>query len=104
MEKGIGIAAIAIAIISCFIPVVTLFAVWLALLLAAIAAFLGDRVLSVATALICFANVVFMSPLTMIGLFGPDGKPMLIISVVLLFAPFVAMMLKNKQNKEQAPD
>ena len=99
MEKGFGIAAVAIAIISCFVPFVTLFAVWLALLLAAIAAFLGDRVFSVATSLICFANIAFMSPVTMVGLLAPNGQPMLVISVILLLAPFAAMVA-GKKNKE----
>ena len=70
MNKGFGIAALVIAIIAIFIPVVGIFFSGAGLILAAIAALAGDRAFAVATLLIAGVNTFFMSPSVWAALAG----------------------------------
>lgn len=63
MAKGLGVASLVVAILGIFVPVVTIYVVWLALILAALAGFLGDKVFPIASLLACLINVIFLSPL-----------------------------------------
>jgi hypothetical protein len=62
MGRGLGIAALVIAIISIFIPAAGIFIGWLALILVTIAALVGEVGLTVAVVAASFINYVFMSP------------------------------------------
>ena len=53
MAKGFGIAALVVAILAVFVPVVSIVVVWFALILAAIAGLLGNRVYPIAVVATC---------------------------------------------------
>ena len=95
MAKGLGIAALIIAIIAMFIPVVSLFVSWLALILAALAALCGDRIFSTTTPIIVAFNTLVLSPMTLVMFANEKGEGWLLenITVALFLAPFVCMFL-----------
>ncbi len=62
MHKGLGIAALVIAVIGMGVPVITIYIVWLALVLAALSAFLGNKAFPLAATLVCLINAFLLSP------------------------------------------
>jgi hypothetical protein len=105
MAKGLGIAALVISILSIFVPVVTLYVVWLALALAAVAGFLGDRVFPIASLVICLVNIVFLSPLTWAALAGESmsgGFFLKIGTIIMFIAPIVGLILGAKKGTQGA--
>jgi hypothetical protein len=44
MGKGFGISALVVGLLAIFVPLVTIYVIWLSLALASIAGFFGDRV------------------------------------------------------------
>ena len=69
MGKGLGIAALVFAIISIFIPLVSLYIMWIALALAASAAFARDKGFSIAAFAIVAVNLFFLSPVALAAVF-----------------------------------
>lgn len=102
MEKGLGVGAIIVAILAIFVPVVTIYVVWGALVLATMAALMGDKVSPIATVMISIVNVLFMSPMTLMALKGENesgGSMYMILTIVLAIAPIVGMVVYT--NKAQ---
>ncbi len=95
MSKGIGIASLVFGILAIFVPVVSLYVVWLALALAALAAFTGDKALSVATLLVCLVNVIFLSPATILVLGGVSFLKTCTLGLFL--APIVGLIIGNRK-------
>lgn len=97
MSKGLGIAALILALIAFGVPVVGLYVSWLALALAVFAALSGDKMFAVATPIIAAANTFFFSPLVLIAFFGENqqsgSNALLFTTVILLVAPIVAILL-----------
>ena len=96
--KGFGIAALVLAIAAIFIPLYGLFIIWLALILASVAAFSGERPLSIASLALGVVNLLFLSPATMKMLIdiGSDNGFTLITGILFL-APIVAMFIGKKR-------
>lgn len=99
MDKGFGIAALVLAILAIFVPVVGIFVSGLALVLAAISALSGDRVFATATPLIAGVNTFFLSPSVWMAMGGADVRGeqtgFVLVMVAFLAAPFVAMILNS---------
>lgn len=97
MAKGFGIAALIVALIAFMVPVFGFMVSWFAAALATIAALSGERVFATATVLVAAVNTFFLSPLTLAMFVGEgqqEGQPLLLIVTIFLFAaPFIAMML-----------
>jgi len=91
MRKLIGSAAFGTALMGVFMPLVTIYMVWLALTLAAVAGLLGGRLLPVLTLLVCFANLFFFSPVST-ALLG-SGVYSLITTAVLFLIAIGALVL-----------
>lgn len=96
MAKGFGIAALVVALLGIAVPIVTIFVIWLALVLAALAGFLGDKAFPIATVLTCLINLVFFSPLTWAALFGESlqgGSTLKVTTIILFITPLVALVI-----------
>ena len=96
MNKGLGVGAMVVAILAIFVPVVGIYVVWGALVLAALAAFMGDRTYPIVTVLISIVNVVFLSPMMLVAFTGENqngGSFYLYMTIALCFAPIVAMIM-----------
>lgn len=106
MAKGLGIAALVVALLGIGVPVVTIYVVWLALLLAAIAGILGDRAFPVAATLTCLINLLFLSPLTWAALWGEQlqgGSTLGTTTIVLFIAPVVGLIVGMMRKPSKAP-
>jgi hypothetical protein len=68
MGMGFGIGALVFTILSIIVPVVSLYVLWLGLILAVLAAFSGDKVFSIASFIIGLVNLVFLSPLSLVAI------------------------------------
>ncbi len=98
MSKGFGIAALVLAILGIFVPIVSIYVVWLALILTAVAAFAGDRSLSIAAFVICLVNVLFLSPATLVEFGAKQGGSGLATFTVILFViPLIGFIVKYKK-------
>ena len=87
-----------LAILAIFIPLVTIWVIWFALALAAFAAFSGDKSFPIAVILICFVNLLFFSPLTLMVLKGESlqgGFAYKIITFIAFIAPIVGLFLAS---------
>lgn len=101
MAKGFGIAGLVLGILAIFVPVVSLFIIWLALVLVTLSAMFGDRIFSVATLTISIVNVLFLSPITIIALVGEQigtertgGSSVLLVGSLIVFAgPIIGLIL-----------
>lgn len=96
MNKGLGIGAMVVAILAIFVPVVTIYVVWLALALAILAALMGDRVFPIVTVLISAINLFFFSPMTWALMAGEnqEGKSFFFyMTVAMMIAPIAAMIM-----------
>lgn len=98
MNKGFGISAIFVALVAMVMPVVVnLFVIYLAMILAIVAALAGDRIFATVAPIISAVGLLLLSPLTLAYLTtdsNPQGGPLLMmITLVFLAAPFVAMFL-----------
>jgi hypothetical protein len=101
--KGIGIAAMVLGIIAIFVPFVSIYMVWLAMILAISAAFAGEKPFSAATFAICMVNVLFLSPATMAEL---KGVPALAVFTIILFCTTIAgwVYFAQKAKKDLSAD
>jgi hypothetical protein len=99
MGKGLGIAALVIAILSIFIPLYGIMTGWIALVLATLSALAGDRTFAVAVSAISLVAYVFLSPLMWMANAGANLQEnstknlLIIISIVLVAAPVVGIIL-----------
>ena len=101
--KGVGIAALVIAIVSIFTPIVTLYVIWVALLIAGIAGLMGDRSFTIATIAISAVNLVLLSPVTLAVLIGTSegqgGDGGLIAITTVFFALPVGAIILSASGK-----
>jgi len=108
MGQGLGIGAMIVAILAIFVPVVGIYVVWGALVLATVAALMGDRVYPVVTVIITIVNVVFLSPLILAAFSGEEksGESFFFyVTIVLIIAPIATMIISvvtigNKKEPE----
>lgn len=104
MGKGFGIASLVFAIFSIFVPIVTLYVVWLSLALAAVAGLLGDKTFTLAALVISLINIIFLSPMTWAALAGENmggGSILMITTAILFLAPVAAMIFGAKRGDKQ---
>ena len=102
MAKGLGIAALVISILSIFIPVVSLYIVWLALILATIAAIFDAKTLTIATFAICLVNVLFLYPTTWTALVGERMAGSFFLkafTITLFIAPIAGLIYGSMRSK-----
>jgi len=96
MSKGLGIAALVVALVALGVPLLGLYVSWLAAVLAVIAALAGDRVFATATPVIAAINTLFFSPLAL-ATFASENEGgsnvRLYITIILFAAPFIAMVM-----------
>ena len=104
MGKGIGIAALVIILISFVVPIVGTFVAYFALIIATVSALAGEKVFSIATAVIAGVKMFFLSPLLMGMMYASDGVPgaLLLTSALtaapiacVIFRPAIAGLLRN---------
>jgi hypothetical protein len=94
MSKGVGIAALVLAILAIFIPLYGLFISVIASVCAVISALAGDRIFAIAAPVITAANLLFLSPsFWYIQNNSSDKTVNYVVLGVLVGAPFVAMYL-----------
>ena len=104
MAKGFGVAALVVGILGIFVPVVTIYVIWLALGLATIAGISGDKVFPIATVGACLINILFLSPLTLVALKGESlggGSFLLITTIILFIAPIIGLIIGAVKSKQE---
>ncbi len=86
MGKGLGIAGFVVLLISFLIPIVGTYVTFLALVIVAIGALMGETAFAIATAAIAAVKVFLLSP-TWIALLhtGPESNKRTILYVTLAF-------------------
>jgi len=105
MAKGFGVAALVVGILSIYVPLVTIYVIWLALVLATVAGLLGDKVFPLATFATCLINILFLSPVTLAGLAAEreaGGSAHLVITIILFIAPVAALIIGAVKSKKKA--
>lgn len=106
MQKGFGIAALVFSILAVFVPVVTVYVVLLAMILAAVAGFFGDRTFTIASVAISVVNIVFLSPVTWAALAGESlqgGSVLKWVIIIMLVAPIIAMVVGHAARRKPGP-
>jgi len=104
MAKGLGIAALVVAVLGILVPVVTIYVVWLSLVLAAIAGLLGDTTFPIAATIASLVNIVFLSPMTWALFAGENigGESFFMVTTVVLFiSPVAAMIFVATKGKKK---
>lgn len=99
VQKGLGIAALVMAVIAVFIPIA---GPWLTIVAAALAAFAygAGLAMAIASIVLNFVNLIFMSPSFWVGT-GVTGKG---VPIFLLGASVAAIIiLIMSHNKHKAP-
>lgn len=101
MGKGLGIAALVIAICAIPIPIVGVFLAWLSLVIAAFAGFAGQVPLAVSVVAVSAVNIIFLSPTLWLGTIGANMNPGpaspnigVYVSIIAILAPIVAIGLR----------
>lgn len=98
MSKGLGIAALVIAILAIIVPLVSLYVVWLALVLATFALVTGDTTFSIASFVICLVNVLFLSPATWMVFAGEEmvhRSGLKVFTILLFLAPITGFVFSR---------
>jgi hypothetical protein len=90
MEKGLGIAALVCAILAIFIPLYGIWVTWIAVAIACVAAFLGDKPFAISTSVIAFVNMVVLTP--SINLFSGGERA---FAYIVTLAPLVVVALRH---------
>jgi hypothetical protein len=100
LGAGIGLAALIIAFIGMWMPLVGLFVGWLALIIVCVAALCGDKGFTIATVILSAVAFIFFTPSLWLeagasaDATSGHGAPLLrIISIVLLAAPIGCIIL-----------
>ena len=91
LHTGLGLAAVILVVISFLVPLIGTFIAWVALICAAIAAFLGDKGLSIATVILA-AIKFFISPSV-----WASWLVLLLPSTILLLLPIIAMIVAGRK-------
>lgn len=101
MKLGLAIAALVIVILAIFIPIYGIVLTALALILATVSALMGERAITIATTVVAFVSVLFLSPVLWIAIFANENPGMryAACAVVLAFliAPIVGMIINSKR-------
>lgn len=109
-SKGFAMAALVVAIVAVFIPIISLHFVWIALVLTAIAFFTEDpkgkegRDFSRAAFIICIVNVLLLSPVTWMAFHAErlhHSHHLEMVTLILFVAPVIIYSIQNpsKENK-----
>ena len=98
IHKGLGIAALIVAVIGMGVPVITIYIVWLALVLAALSAFLGNKAFPLAATLVCLINALLLSPSVWI-LLTVEPKMFLKVTIIILFIAPIAGLIIGRRKK-----
>ena len=98
VHKGLGIAALVIAVIGMGVPVITIYIVWLALVLATLSAFLGNKAFPLAATLVCLINTLFLAPSIWI-LFMVEPRQVLKATTIVLFIASIAGLIIGRRKK-----
>ena len=95
MSKGLGITALVLAIVGFFVPAITVYWVWLTMLVIAASLFTGSegRTLAVAAWCVSLVNLLILSPLFWVLV--SEESFFAIGTVVFAVLPIVAYMLKK---------
>jgi hypothetical protein len=105
MAKGFGIAALVMAILAIFVPVAGVAISALAVLLAVIAGFSGDRGFAIATALISAINAFFVSPsLWMMQEGGPSqsrSSLVAIVAIAFFVVPIIGVVIGSSRKPSE---
>ena len=106
--SGLGVAALIVAILGAFTPIIGLYIGWAALVIACFSAFLGDKGLTIATVIVSSAVFFFLTPSLWINAqmaespnaraveaAGP-AQAIVVITFVLLISPIVCMFFARR--------
>src|SRR5271168_3600286 len=93
MAKGFGIAALICALLALVIPIVGIVVSGIAIVLAIIAAFSGDRAFATATSLIAGIDTFFLSPSVMLVLHTSPAAPVIGVFLFLYAAAPIGVIL-----------
>ena len=97
MHKGLGIAALVIAVIGMGVPVITIYIVWLALVLATLSAFLGNKAFPLAATLVCLINAFLLSPSVWLLLTAEPTMFFKATTAVLFIAPIAGLIIGRRK-------
>ena len=123
-SKGLAIAALVVAITAVIMPLISLYFVWIALIMIALAIFTENKVNNVdkegeedkkrktfnkAAYIICLVNVILLSPATRMAFAGErlQGDYSLEMTTLILFVvPVIIFAIKNpsKENQTQTQE
>ncbi|MCJ8325151.1 MAG: hypothetical protein HRU29_11955 [Rhizobiales bacterium] len=92
MDKGFGISAIVVVIISFFIPVIGHIGVAIAMVLASIGALAGDRTFAIITTIVGAVSIFIFSPLMWVAIYGLGSVGVAFV-IVILALPIIAIRL-----------
>ena len=95
MAKGLGIIALVISILSIFVPLVSLFLVWLALIVATIAGVFDGKTFTIATFVVCLVNILFLYPGTWTAFLGhkmADVFVLNVVTIIFFIAPIAGLI------------
>jgi hypothetical protein len=99
-HKGLGIAALTIAVFGMGIPGITIYLVWLALILAALSAFLGNKVFPPGCHVVCLINAFFLAPPIWILFMVEPRLVLKAITIVLFIAPIAGLIIGRRKKLE----
>ena len=103
MGKGLGIAALVFAIVSIFIPLVSLYVMWIALALTAGAAFARDKGFSIAAFAIVAVNLFFLSPVALAAVLISSSIKIITIALFLAVILGWVTAANTKRSPPQLP-
>ncbi len=92
--KGVGILAVIVAVAS-FIPFIGVPIAFVALVIATVAAFLGDKGLTIATLVLCAVKMV-ISPTFLFA----AGAGLILLALVLFVLPIVGIVRQKTKHSE----
>ena len=95
MPKILGIVAVALSLLSIFVPLFSLYLIWLALIVATIAGVFDGKTFTIATFAICLANILFLYPNTWAALLSnkmPDAFVLNVVTIILFVAPIAGLI------------
>lgn len=104
MSKTLGITALVLALVGILVPLVTIYLVWLTVLMAGLAGLLGNRSLPLPSLVVCLVNLLFLSPLTLAALKGESlqgGSALLRTTQVLFVLGFIGAAAAFRSRKTE---
>ena len=104
--KALGITAMILAVLGFFVPLITIYWVWMTMVIASISLFTGDegKSFSIVSWILSIINLLFLSPLFWAAVSGENmgGGSFLAVGTVIFFALPAAAMILRIRNKKQA--